>query len=127
MWIIKIIKIKFFNPPWILDEHWSIYSCLQIPPRENWFQYVRRVYTTAINFPCIGTLGRSKICQLCCIQCAMVEIFQITLKEKVYFPPLCWIQNICELRRNKSVLNIKVLIFYTTKDNNGPILPILIH
>ena len=25
--------------------------------RENWFQYVRRVYATAINFPCITTLG----------------------------------------------------------------------
>ena len=24
--------------------------------RENWFQYVRRVYATAINFPCISTL-----------------------------------------------------------------------
>ena len=31
-------------------------SCLQIPPRENCFQYVRRVYATAINFPCIITL-----------------------------------------------------------------------
>ena len=28
-----------------------------LPPRENWFQYVRRVYATAINFPCIITLG----------------------------------------------------------------------
>ena len=27
-----------------------------IPPRENWFQYVRRVYATAINFPCITFL-----------------------------------------------------------------------
>ena len=27
--------------------------------RENWFQYVRRVYATAINFPCIKTLVRS--------------------------------------------------------------------
>ena len=53
MWIIKIIKIKCFYPPRIPDEHWCIYSCLQIPPRENWFQYV---YTTAINFPCITTL-----------------------------------------------------------------------
>ena len=33
-----------------------IYSCLQIPPRENWFQYVRRVYETAINFPYITAL-----------------------------------------------------------------------
>ena len=29
---------------------------LQIPPRENWFQYVSRVYATAINFPCSITL-----------------------------------------------------------------------
>ena len=57
MWIIKIIKIKCFYPPRILDEHWCIYSCLQIPPRENWFQYVRRVYETAINFPYITTLN----------------------------------------------------------------------
>ena len=34
-----------------------IFSCLQIPPRENWFQYVRRVYATAIKFPCIITLA----------------------------------------------------------------------
>ena len=32
------------------STHGCIYPCLQIPPRENWFQYVRRVYTTAINF-----------------------------------------------------------------------------
>ena len=32
------------------------YSCLQIPPRENWFQYVLRVYAIAINFPCITFL-----------------------------------------------------------------------
>ena len=56
MWIIKTIKIKCFYPPRILNEHWCIYSCLQIPPRENWFQCVRRVYTTAINFPCFSTL-----------------------------------------------------------------------
>ena len=29
---------------------------LQTPPRENWFQYVRREYATAINFPCLITL-----------------------------------------------------------------------
>ena len=33
-----------------------LYSCLQIPPKENWFQSVRRVYATAVNFPCIITL-----------------------------------------------------------------------
>ena len=31
-----------------------LYSCLQIPPKENWFQSVRRVYATAINFPCLS-------------------------------------------------------------------------
>ena len=56
MWIIKITKIQCFYPLRILNEHWCIYSCLQIPPRENWFQYVRRVYATAINFPCIISL-----------------------------------------------------------------------
>ena len=33
---------------------------LQIQPWENWFQYVRRVYATAINFPCILTLSHTK-------------------------------------------------------------------
>ena len=56
MLIIKINKIKCFYPPPILNEHRCIYSCLQIPPKENWFQYVRRVYETAINFLCIITL-----------------------------------------------------------------------
>ena len=31
-------------------------SSSEIPPREIWFQQVRRVYTTAINCPCIRTL-----------------------------------------------------------------------
>ena len=57
MLIIKIIKIKCSNPSRILNEHWCIYSCLQIPPRENWFQYVHRVYETAINFPYITALS----------------------------------------------------------------------
>ena len=38
-------------------KHWCIYSCLQISPKENWFQFVLRVYTTAINFPCLTFLG----------------------------------------------------------------------
>ena len=45
------------NYPWILNEHWCLYSCLQIPPRENWFQYLRSVYATAIKFPCIISLS----------------------------------------------------------------------
>ena len=54
--IMWIIKIKCFYPPRILNEHWCIFSCLQIPPGENWFQCVRGVYATAIMFPCIITL-----------------------------------------------------------------------
>ena len=67
-WNILVIENYFVNyqnfqiNARILNEHLCIYSCLQIPPKENWFQYVRRVYTTAINFPCITPLGitRSK-------------------------------------------------------------------
>ena len=49
-------QIKCFYPPRLLNKHWCIYSCLQTPPSENWFQCVRRVYVTAISFPCIITL-----------------------------------------------------------------------
>ena len=56
----KLSKLKCFYHPRILDEHWCIYSCLQIPPKENWFQYVRRLNATPISFPCIITLVISK-------------------------------------------------------------------
>ena len=36
----------------------------QIPPGENWFQYVHRAYATAINFPWIITLILFKILEL---------------------------------------------------------------
>ena len=55
--IMWIIKIKCFYPPRILDEQWCIYSCWQIPPRENWFQYVREYTQPQLTFlalhPCI--------------------------------------------------------------------------
>ena len=54
--IMWIFKIKCFGPPRILNELWCIYFCLQIPPRENWFQCVRRVDASAINFSYISTL-----------------------------------------------------------------------
>ena len=50
MWIIKIIKIQCFKPPRILNEHWGIYSCLQIPPRENWFQYYAEYTQLQLTF-----------------------------------------------------------------------------
>ena len=34
-----------------------LFILVQIPPKENWFQYVRRVFTTAINFPFIISLA----------------------------------------------------------------------
>ena len=37
-------------------KHLCINSCLEILPRENWFQCVRKVYATVITFPCIITL-----------------------------------------------------------------------
>ena len=40
---------------------WRIYYCLKIPPRENWFQYVRRVYATAINFPSLHYILGAKV------------------------------------------------------------------
>ena len=55
---------KCFYLSRILDEHWCIYSCLPISPRENWFQYARRVYATAISFPCISTLIWDKFSSL---------------------------------------------------------------
>ena len=70
------------DPPRILDEHWCIYSCLQIPPKENWFQYVSRVYATAIIFPCISTLGRS----ICNGKVYMYNVHKLVLAGLVYTP-----------------------------------------
>ena len=57
----ELSKFSKFNTPRILNEHWCIYSCVQIPPIKNWFQYVRREYANAITFPCIKTLLMRKI------------------------------------------------------------------
>ena len=58
--IIMVIEKYFLNfqnyQPRILNEHWCIYSCLLSPPRESWFQWVRRVYATTTNLSCISTL-----------------------------------------------------------------------
>ena len=51
----KFSKFNAFNLP-DTKRTLCIYSCLQSPSRENWFWYVRRVYATAINFPCFSTL-----------------------------------------------------------------------
>jgi len=55
-----LLSCSVLSPPRTLNEHWCIYSCLQSTSRENWFHYVRRVYATTINFPCIITLGSLK-------------------------------------------------------------------
>ena len=40
----------------------------KIPAKESWFQYVRRVYTTAINFPSIITLTELSKCGVYTVQ-----------------------------------------------------------
>ena len=52
--MIEFFKIECFYLPWIQKEHRYIYFCSQTPPRENWFEYERREYATAINFPCLA-------------------------------------------------------------------------
>ena len=54
-----LCELSKLNAFILLGYIWCIYSCLQIPPRENWFQYVRRVYETVIKFPCIITLYKT--------------------------------------------------------------------
>ena len=73
MWI---FKIKCFNPLRILDEHWCIYSCLQIPPRENWFQYVRRLLQQQLTFlalvPCsVPSIEYSNLLCVCVCLCVI--------------------------------------------------------
>ena len=57
-------------------------SCLQIPPRVNRFLYVRRVYTTAINFPCISALLTTNywIADLC----FLVPAFILSVEDDVW-------------------------------------------
>ena len=73
-----------------------IYSCLQI--LSNWFQYIRSVYATAINFSCIITLDYTKFCVVRYYiwyifktfnptpLCAFLELFNNTILEflKIY-------------------------------------------
>ena len=70
---------------------------LQIPPRENWFLYVRRVYATAINFPCSITLLDSVFSRFISI------LFTITLRQK----PKRVTRSLCMLWLWKSKLWIK--------------------
>ena len=67
MWIIQIIKIKCFYPTQILNEHWCIYSCLQIPPREN--------------FPCIITLDIQIIVSYPSLEYIHFELNEHTLQD----------------------------------------------
>ena len=109
MWIINYQNLMRFTFR-ILNEHWCIYSCLQIPPRENWFQYVRRVY--AINFSCIITLGwiyfsftyaYDETHHFFCRDTVVLQITEIRTKSLVYdtyrlcacIRILVWHINIC--------------------------------
>ena len=63
MWIFKIIKIKCFSPPRILNEHWC--TCLQIPPElRELVSICTQSTATAINFPSIITLVQP-VCAYC--------------------------------------------------------------
>ena len=104
MWIIKIIK--FNAPPRILNEHWCIYSCLQIPPKENWFQYVRRVYTTAINFPCITPLTVPFCFMKSVFNCTVRLLYKL-IKSPVRY--LKWTGVYCDLFILSSIIMYCVL------------------
>ena len=54
-------KLSKLNADTDTEQTLMLDSCLQSPPRENWFQYVRRVYATDINFPCISTLTKTRL------------------------------------------------------------------
>ena len=67
LWIIRVIGNYYVNyqnyKNWMLifssDTKLMHLFLFTKSPRENWFQYVRRVYVTAINFPSISTLTYS--------------------------------------------------------------------
>ena len=79
----ELSKLSKFNAR-ILSKQWCIYSCLHIPPKENWFQCVRRVYTTAINFPCIIPLEIIIYSYLSILWQKGVMKTNLRLKFKVY-------------------------------------------
>ena len=110
MWI---IKIKCFYPPQIINEHWCIYSCLQIPPRENWFQYVRRVYATAINFPCIITLEISILSLHLLRHCELWQVFLYTCTTLQKCVLYLGCKNYAKQKKNHS-LAVYILQFSTT-------------
>ena len=112
MWIIKIFKSKCFYPP-------RIYSCLQIPPRVNWFQYVRRVYTTAINFHCITTLLKFMSVYAVSVQSLenkQTRIFTILQSQSIGL----FIRSILViLKHKKNLEKLKFIIFKRSETTNG--------
>ena len=107
MLIIKSIKIKCFYPTRILNEHWCIYSCLQIPPRENLFQHVRRVYETAINFPYITTLHFS-------------ILFSNYYVIKILIPTKCWTEAYANIELAPLVFALNVVTIHHFADQWPP-------
>jgi len=101
-----------------------LYSCLQIPPRENWFQYVRRVYATAINFPCIITLVKllyNALIPDCVRYCFFLFIIENIYGHEIFFQILILKSLIqgewCENEINLKVKNKKNNFFKTAKIN----------
>ena len=84
----KSLKYSGHTP--ILNEHWCIYSCLQLPPKENWYQYVRRVYATAIKFPCITTLCTPRFCIT-----STYVLYNLSRYIAPLFTPSSWTAVVC--------------------------------
>ena len=79
VWIIKIIKIKYFYPPRILTNTDASILVYNYRPERTWFQYVRREYATAINFPYITTLIITKLRTFTCFNRVPRSKFQVFL------------------------------------------------
>ena len=105
--------------PRILDKHWCIYSCLQIPPRENWLQYVRRVYATAINFPCISTLTGSTVYNV--LYTGVYSKYSILYNTVYSIEIVCWIMySILEVNAQYSIcIQIVYCIMYSILEVNA--------
>ena len=57
----KLSKFNAFNLLGYQTNTDASFLVYKFRPLENWFQYVHRVYETAMNFPCITTLLISEL------------------------------------------------------------------
>ena len=62
----------------------------QIPPKENWFQYVRRVYSTAITFFALHTWCRISFFILFCLKEVNIFLNMCTYQHFIMEFLKCW-------------------------------------